>query len=199
MIVLTLPYPISANAYWGTRIVKPRGKSAMAMVYVTHEARGYKADVAKICAARGITQPLVGRIALAIRVFPHRPLDWQKRQRQLGIAWDDTVRALDLDNANKVLLDALKGIAFEDDKWVRRLQAERMEPDEHGARVIVAIEQLHVEVRQSELLPQSDPARPARTSTGAPDRGTSTAAEPPSSHPPAAPASPASQLALPMS
>ena len=155
MIVLTLPPPISANAYWGTRIVKPRGKPAMAMVYVTHEARGYKAEVAKICAARGIVKPLVGRIAMAIRLFPHRPLDWQKRQRMHGSAWDDTVRSIDLDNANKVLLDALKGIAFEDDRWVRRLQSERMEPDDHGARVIVAIEQLVLPVVQASLLEEA--------------------------------------------
>lgn len=155
MIVLELPPPISANAYWGTRIVKPNGKPAMAMVYVTHEARQYKADVAKICAAHGITKPLTGRIAMAIRLFPHRPLDWQARQRKLGEAWSDTVRAVDLDNVNKVLLDALKEIAFEDDKWIRRLQCERMEPDEHGARVIVAIEQLALPVVQPSLLEES--------------------------------------------
>ena len=155
MIVLTLPYPPSANAYWATRIVKPAGRPAMAMVYVTHEARGYKTDVGLICAAHGIHAPLQGRIALAIRLFPHRPQDWQKRQRQHGAAWDDTVRSIDLDNANKVLLDSLKGIAFEDDRWVRRLQAERMEPDEHGARVIVAIEQLALPVVQASLLEEA--------------------------------------------
>jgi crossover junction endodeoxyribonuclease RusA len=125
------------------------------MVYVTHEARDYKAEVARRCAARGITQPLQGRIALAIRLFPHRPQDWARRARNLGATWDDDVRCIDLDNANKVLLDALKGIAFEDDKWVRRLQAERMEPDEHGARVIVAIEQLAIEQPQGDLLQPS--------------------------------------------
>ena len=62
------------------------------------------------------------------------------------------MRCIDLDNANKVLLDALKGNAIEDDKWVRRLQAERMEPDAHGARVIVAIEQLVLPVVQASLL-----------------------------------------------
>jgi len=51
-----------------------------------------------------------------------------------------------------VLLDALKGVAFEDDRWVRRLTSERMEPDEHGARVIVAISQIVTEKLQGDLL-----------------------------------------------
>lgn len=153
MIVLTLPYPVSANRYWGTRVIKLKatGKWA-AMTYVTPEAHDYRADVARIVHDAGIRAPLSGRIAVAVRLFPHRPLDFRTRQRKLGDAWDDTVQSIDLDNANKVLLDALKGIAFDDDKWVRRLQAERMEPDEHGARVIVAIEQLELPVVQRSLL-----------------------------------------------
>jgi Holliday junction resolvase RusA-like endonuclease len=50
-------------------------------------------------------------------------------------------QAEDLDNANKVLLDSLKGWAIEDDRWVRRIVSERMEPDGE-ARVVVTIEQL---------------------------------------------------------
>lgn len=154
MIILSLPPPISANAYWASRVV-PTKTGPMASVYVTHKAREYKAEVARICAESGIVSPLLGRIAVAIRVFPHRPLDFKTRMRKLGTAWDDTVSCLDLDNANKVLLDSLKGIAFEDDKWVRRLQSERMEPDAYGARVIVAIEQLVMPVAQASLLEEA--------------------------------------------
>ena len=69
-----------------------------------------------------------------------------------GAAWDDSVQCIDLDNASKVLIDALKGAAFEDDKWVRALVLERMEPDEHGARAEVSIEALAVEQPQADLL-----------------------------------------------
>ena len=149
MIILTLPYPVSANVYWRS-FVPPGGKRAI--THVSKEALAYKREVLQACMAAGITQPLTGRVAIAIRLFPARPQDWARRARKLGACWDDDVRCIDLDNANKVLLDALKGNAIEDDRWVRRLQAERMEPDEHGARVIVAIEQLALPVVQGDLL-----------------------------------------------
>ena len=44
----------------------------------------------------------------------------------------------DIDNARKVLYDALKGIAFEDDARIFRDSAERMEPDGE-ARVVVTV------------------------------------------------------------
>ena len=150
MIRLTLPYPVSANRYWATRVVPIKGKP-MPLVYVTSEAKAYRGDVAKICAAAGITQPLAGRIAVNVLLFPHRPLDFKTRQRKLGESWDDSVQCLDIDNANKVLLDALKGVAFDDDRWVRKLSSERMEPDGE-ARVVITIEQIATRTAQRELL-----------------------------------------------
>ncbi len=61
------------------------------------------------------------------------------------------MQCLDLDNANKVLLDALKDVAIEDDKWVRRLTSERMEPDGE-ARVVVTITAMPVAQPQADLL-----------------------------------------------
>lgn len=151
VIILTLPYPISANRYWATRVMRVNGRDTP-IVYVTSLAKAYRDQVVDLAMAAGVTSPLPGRIAIAVRLFPHRPIDFASRMRKLGDAWSDTVQCIDLDNANKVLLDALKGVAFEDDRWVRRLQAERMEPDAHGARVIVAIQQLVSEQRQCELL-----------------------------------------------
>lgn len=146
MILLTLPYPLSANRYW-----RPVRIGAHITIVPTKEAKAYRLEVAAICAAQCL-QPISGRISVSVRLFPNRPKDFAMRQRKLGDSWSDSVQCIDLDNANKVLLDALKGIAFEDDRWVRRLQAERMEPDAHGARVIVAIEQLATEERQGDLL-----------------------------------------------
>lgn len=152
MIRLELPYPISANRYWATRTVPAKGaRKAMAMTYVTPEAKAYKSTVEAICAAAGVRRPLPGRVHIAVQLYPHRPLDWQARQRKLGAAWDDGVQCLDLDNANKVLLDALKDVAIEDDRWVRRLTAERMEPDGE-ARVVVTITAMPVAQPQADLL-----------------------------------------------
>jgi crossover junction endodeoxyribonuclease RusA len=151
-IILTLPYPISANRYWATRTVPAKGaRKAMALTYVTPEAKAYKSTVEAICVAAGIRRPLFGRVSIAVQLYPHRPLDWQTRQRKLGAAWDDGVQCLDLDNANKVLLDALKDVAIEDDKWVRRIVSERLEPD-GDARVVVTITSMPVAQPQGDLL-----------------------------------------------
>jgi crossover junction endodeoxyribonuclease RusA len=138
-ITLTLPYPISANRYWATRTVPAKGaRKAMALTYVTKEAMAFKAEVEKLARAAGVASPIYGRVQVEIKLYPHRPLDWQKRQRVAGAAWDDTVQCIDIDNANKVLLDSLKEIVIDDDKWVRRLTSERMEPDGE-ARVVVTV------------------------------------------------------------
>jgi len=145
MIHLTLPYPISANRYWASRVVTVKGRQ-MPMVYVTSEAKDYIEQVGWLCRAAGIREALQGRIAVHVRLFPNRPQDWAKRVKKLGATWDDSVQCMDLTNCEKVLLDALNTIAFNDDKQIRRYLAERMEPDEKGARVEMTIEALAVPV-----------------------------------------------------
>ncbi len=136
MIRLTLPYPLSANRYWQSFV--PRGASR-ALVHLSQEAKVYKRDVGVLARAAGVRQAIDGRVAVHIELYPHRPQDWRTRQRKDPIAWDDTVQCIDLDNARKVLYDALKGIAFVDDGRIFRDSAERMLPDEHGARVVVTV------------------------------------------------------------
>jgi hypothetical protein len=91
---------------------------------------------ARCCSCIG--KPIAGRVRIDIQLYPQRPQDWAKRARLAPLTWDDDVRCIDLDNANKVLLDALKGVAIEDDRWVRELHSQRMEPDGE-ARVVVTI------------------------------------------------------------
>lgn len=146
MIVLTLPYPVSANRYW-----KTAARGGRAMTYVSGEAKDYRAKVAAIARARGIFSPMYGRVEVAVQLYPHRPLDHKKRMRDHGAAWDDTVSCIDLDNANKVLLDSLKGVVIQDDKWVRRLTSERMEPDGE-ARVVLYVRSMPVPVLQQPLV-----------------------------------------------
>jgi len=144
-ITLTLPYPISANDYWGTRVVTPKGRRPMAIFYVTDEARAYKKTVALLAKAAGLRAPIEGRVRIGIRLFGARPQDWAKRSAKDPDNWDDKVRRIDLDNARKVLYDALKGVAFGDDKWIWSDWGEVGEPDEHGARVEVVIEPVIVQ------------------------------------------------------
>ena len=138
-VTLALPYPISANRYWATRIITPKGsRRPMALTYVTPEAKQYRDDVAKLAIAAGV-RPLAGRVCVELHLYPHRPLDWAKRARKDPDYWADTVQCIDLGNAEKVLSDALNGIAWEDDKQHHEIHKHREDPDEHGARVVVTI------------------------------------------------------------
>lgn len=154
-ITLVLPYPISANLYWRTRIVKPAGGAAFVSTYVSTEAKEYKQQVINIAAAAGITEPIFGRVVIAYVLYPGCPLDYAKRMQRDGCAWDDTVRCIDLDNAQKVLFDSLKGVVMEDDKWVREITARRAEPDAGGARLVVTITPIISKTVQSSLLAEA--------------------------------------------
>lgn len=152
---LTLPYPISANRYWASRTVASRGGKAFTSTYVTPEAKAYKSQVAMLALEAGVHQPIAGRVRVEFTLYPHRPLDWQKHMRKDGAAWDDTVQCLDLDNAQKVVLDSLKDVVFEDDAWVREIHARRAEPDEFGARLLVVVTPLAVTQPQIDLFGNS--------------------------------------------
>lgn len=132
-ITLTLPYPISANRLWRTRVV---GK--IAMTYLSPEGKAYKHEVAMIARVAGVKAPITGRVAIDYVLYPNRPLDYKRRMARDPAGWDDTVMCLDLDNAQKVLLDSLKGVVMEDDKWVRSITARRAEPD-GVARLVVTV------------------------------------------------------------
>ena len=152
MIQLTLPYPISANRYWAHRVVTPRGGRAMAMTYVTPEAKAYKDQVGRLAKAAGIRAPLTGRVHVDLKLYPHRPLDWVKRAKVNPLYWADTVQRLDLDNARKVVYDALKDIAFGDDKCVWDDAGHVMEPDGRDACIVVTITPIRLDQPQGSLL-----------------------------------------------
>ena len=136
MIELTLPYPLSSNRYW-----RPVNIGKHITIVPTKEAKAYKAEVAYLARQAGVRQPLQGRIALHVQLYPQRPQDWARRTKRDPLTWDDDVRCIDLGNAEKVLSDALNGVAWLDDKQHRRILLERMEPDGE-ARMVVRIEQL---------------------------------------------------------
>lgn len=167
MITLTLPYPISANRYWFTMVdpklinsmfkalqhavaghtgparaliaeygnKAPRGR---AMTFPSTEAKAYKEAVAWIARAGGIRQPLAGPIDVHYALYPHLPEDWAKRAKADPVWWDLTVQCIDLDNARKVVNDALNGIAWTDDKMIRYDPGVIMVPDGE-ARLVLTI------------------------------------------------------------
>lgn len=108
---LTLPVPPSANDYW--RVFRGH-------VVVSPEARRYKAGVRLRALTAGRQRPLTGPLVVSLIVY---------RKAKRG----------DLDNFCKVLLDSLKGIAFEDDSQVVELHSRR-EDDASNPRVEVNVE-----------------------------------------------------------
>ncbi|SNR73613.1 Holliday junction resolvase RusA (prophage-encoded endonuclease) [Methylobacillus rhizosphaerae] len=118
----------------------PKGFKAP-VTTLSQEAKDYKRTVAWMCKEAGIRKPFTGRIELTIKLYPKRPLDAAKRMRLDPETWDDTVQCIDLGNCEKVLSDALNGIAWVDDKKHRRIVLERMEPD-GDARVEIVIREM---------------------------------------------------------
>lgn len=123
MTYLTLPYPVSANRNW---------RHAGGNTYLSAEARAYRRDVACLAKAGGVLRPLEGRVRMEIDVHPPRPKDWERRARK-DEGWHWSVRCIDIDNALKVVLDALQGVAFVNDRQVVRLTVVRQAPVDGGA------------------------------------------------------------------
>lgn len=153
-VTLKLPYPPSANIYWRHRVMNASSKGGrpMATTFLSADAKLFKKNVLALARAAGVVAPILGRIKVEIWLYPNQPKDWAARVRKLGPTWDDGVLCLDIDNANKVLLDSMKDVVFEDDKFVRVLIAQRMEPDAGGARVVVRVTPITIQQPQENLL-----------------------------------------------
>lgn len=93
-VTLTLPYPPSANRYW--RMVRGH-------MTVSADAKAYKDGAGMVARHQGMA-PFTGTVALHIHLY--RPQ-----------------RSGDLDNRVKILADALKGIAYNDDAQIVELHA----------------------------------------------------------------------------
>ena len=146
-VTLVLPYPVSANRYW--RTFMPRGFKAP-VTTLSDEAKAYKKLVSRAAKLAGVLKPISGRVEIAYTLYPSLPQDYKKRMAKDPAGWDDTVQCIDLDNAQKVLMDSLKGVVMEDDKWVRRIVAERAEPDGE-ARLIVTVTAIATSTPQEQL------------------------------------------------
>ena len=112
MTPLALPYPVSANRYWRTF----RNRTVRSA-----EASAYRRSVLEAAVAAGV-QPVLDRgVSVSLVLRPKLTRRGQASKVRL-----------DLDNCIKVALDALIGIAYEDDSQVVRLTVEIGEPVEGG-------------------------------------------------------------------
>ncbi|MBA4285455.1 MAG: RusA family crossover junction endodeoxyribonuclease [Xanthomonadaceae bacterium] len=136
MIRLTLPYPCSANRYWRTAVVAGRVST-----FVSGEAKQYRRDVELAwMQAYGARAAATGPLTLTLALHGPCPQDWAKRERKEGPNWWLDARCIDLGNAEKVVADALQGLAYADDKQLVEQHKFKRPPDERGARVEIWIE-----------------------------------------------------------
>lgn len=116
MQAVTLPYPPSANRY-----VRHTVKGS----YRTSEANAYRRQAQLMAMAAGMRQRHFGPVEIRATLHP--------KLTKKGVASE--VR-IDLDNCLKVALDALQGIAFENDKQVTRIVLEVGEPLDIGGLTV---------------------------------------------------------------
>ncbi len=121
---LILPYPVSANRYW--RIWRNRAVRSA-------QAEAYRETVRRIAQEAG-EMPSEGSVAVRLRLIPKANKDGSASKT-----------VIDLDNALKVALDALQGIAYHNDRQVRRIAAEYGSEPKQGGGLAVEIEELEME------------------------------------------------------
>lgn len=119
-----LPFPISANVYWGHRAIR-RGNKWIVQTYVTPAAREYRNLVRLLCVQAGHVP--TGR---SVSITVH--------------AWMPATDR-DLMNSSKVLEDALEGALYHDDNqivWARYVRHEAKPPKRTNAKVTVTVEEI---------------------------------------------------------
>lgn len=100
-MTLLLPYPPSANRY-----LRHTGHGT----YRTGEANRYRSHARTVALAAGVNLARTGPVEIAATLHPRLT----KSGEASGVC-------LDLDNCLKVALDALQGVAFDNDRQVRRI------------------------------------------------------------------------------
>ena len=122
-MIYYLPYPISTNRYWrnyrGKTVRSKEANEYKSMVLVDSGLKSAKASLTlKPVSVTVILQPKLTAKGVASKIV------------------------MDLDNCLKVALDALQGIAYDNDKQIRRISAEYGVPREGGGLVVQVQEML---------------------------------------------------------
>ena len=135
MISLVLPWPVSINAYWASRVIKVKGKP-MATTYVTAKGVQFQKDVrAAVLEQLGQHKKLDGRLSVVMKF--HQP----------------TARTCDISNFVKTTEDALtKAGVWEDDSQIDCLQISRGPISRTNPRCEVTIEV--IKPAEKELFPE---------------------------------------------
>lgn len=123
--MILLPYPPSLNRAYRNF----RGRMVKSSV-----ATSYFETVTRIAKQNGI-QLHDGPVSVDVELHPPKPSDWDKRKAKDPHAVLQ-VRRIDLDNALKVCLDSLQGVAYNNDKQITALVVRLGEPVPCGAMAV---------------------------------------------------------------
>lgn len=116
-ITMSLPYPVSTNRMW---------RHFRGMTVLSKEGKEYKKMVATIAAS---VSPYSAPVRVAYTLRPKLNKDGSERKTRI-----------DLGNAEKVVSDALQGIAFVDDKQIVDLRVTLGEAIQGGGIDVVVCE-----------------------------------------------------------
>jgi crossover junction endodeoxyribonuclease RusA len=131
VIEVLLPYPVSTNVYYRSIVLRGRP-----VTLVSKEARVYKQTAGWMAREAGIRAPISGWVTLDLTLHPIEPQDVSARVRKIGPGWHMFVRCIDLDNALKVSLDALQGVAYADDAQIVDIRIRRGLPIPGGGLTV---------------------------------------------------------------
>lgn len=154
MIRIDLPYPPSANHYKLTRVYYDKAtRQHKVMWYLSDEAKAFKSEVGWLAKAAGLRTPFAGFVRVRMYLTPQCPKDVTDLVRKSPAGWALKVRSHDVGNVEKVVSDALNGIAWLDDRQVDDLRVIRTEPGKRG--LMVEIEEFVPDwVKQPTLFPE---------------------------------------------
>lgn len=119
MIIVQLPYPPSTNRMWRNN----RGRMVL-----SDEGKTYKAKAGWLAKAAG-AKVVEHDVAVCVTLHPRANKDGSAS----GVV-------LDLDNSIKVACDALQGIAYANDKQIKRLSAAYGNPMKDGGLTVAVMD-----------------------------------------------------------
>lgn len=108
--------------------------------YTPARTREYEAMIRTAWIVRNGSKAFTGRVTVACEFCFLPPLSWSKKRRADALAGAEMVKKPDCDNLLKAILDALNGIAYQDDAQVQSVAATKRYTDRPAVRVWVTEE-----------------------------------------------------------
>lgn len=130
--------------YWGKVIGQPRPRFRRnGKPYDTKQASDYKKAIAKAYKEQ-CGNFSFGKSPISMLVYAERELPKNKKRKTFEVTEPDTFKP-DADNIAKAIMDALNGIAYEDDSQIVRLFIRKRDRRSHGGKgdfVMVFLERI---------------------------------------------------------